>query len=1390
MKALRRISIACVATASVAWIGGDRSEGYSYFGYGAYPIVWPGGESLRYLSPGTFPAGSDTDSLLQYSMSQWSSVAGADFLYSYYRLPEDPVVDHYDGYADTAAVPAAELDPGVLGVTFMVNLEDQWFDMDLLFSDFPEGVGWHMLTNPDCEVTANPTPEYGFSFYLVALHELGHAIGLGHDPVGDEPAGTPWFIATMNPGYPAGGPIGTNDIVELHADDRNATRFLYPGTPQDLVDIANASYCTQGPGLGSAVPVFIDPPIIHPGEEPTAWSVIENLGTVGVSNVRQAWYLSEDDLVDAADMPMGELYWDIPAGGGFEFGAGFDIPDLAAGEYYLGSMLDDDNQVAEEYEDNNDVIYCQPLIIAQLAPSFEPFSQQIVSCAEPFVGPTPQLPFPVNMAPVVWSLDNPQPGMFIDPDTGTINWPEPLRSPFLYELDIRATNDAGTSTQTLSLGVQQAAPEVVDIPDQVTVCGLDYTGPTPVLTAPDCMTPILDWSLLEGPAGMTINPSSGVVTWPDAVPSIEPYTVAIRAANDAGETSATWMLTVRPANGDFDADGDVDLGDFDALRDCLSGPGVPLAEACGCADSDADGDVDLSDHAQFLAAFTGTIIHEGACCHSDGSCVEGGPEDCLSSGGTYRGDYTTCDAVTCSGACCFYTGGCLMFSEDNCDIAGGRYQGLDTDCAEISCPPDGEGACCLADESCWLATASGCSATGGTFAGAGMSCEAVDCSTPMGACCHSDGTCAEGSPAECAATGGTYLGDDTICTALSCLGGCCYPSGGCLDLSEPDCAVTGGAFHGAGSDCSSADCPIEPTGGCCYPDQGCAVETVAACGAAGGLYMGDQSACEDIDCTAPGVGACCALDDTCVESTAQECNAGGGTYHGDGVTCLSADCAGGIGGACCSPADWSCTRMTAEACAAGGGAYEGDDTSCSWATCPEYSNEIAEPLAYWPPGPGEGLADDITLTGTDRGLSYYSLAVYGEGGGSFEVAIDLYDGCPGEGGHPIPGTQASWTVPADEYIYILEADFSAYPVYLPDTVWMVAVFDRDNTGWVVAEQAEAGFTDDLFAEEDPSWVCDYWFGGPPADYAGFWANIQCVDLPQPVGACCYPGGSCAEVTGPDCSAGGGMYQGDYETCDEMECGDLEFGACCDLEAWSCTTTSPADCAAAGGSYDGVGSSCLDACPEYGNEIDPATLSYNPGQPMADDFTLAGSARELIYLDFAVYGGGGGTFSLSAALYDGSPCSGGAMIPGTLIGADGLPDGQLLVLDVALPTPVTLPDTVWLVLEFSNSYAGWIVAEQAEAGYTADSFAMATYNEGTQQWEWGCSHLVGDPPGSTYAGMWANLQCVHDGRGSRTGDAGGPTVTITPVEPDTAPSLVNDVQPQGHTRTFLKAVGVE
>ncbi len=66
-----------------------------------------------------------------------------------------------------------------------------------------------------------------------------------------------------------------------------------------------------------------------------------------------------------------------------------------------------------------------------------------------------------------------------------------------------------------------------------------------------------------------------------------------------------WTAIQRSFIGDIDRDGDTDLADHAAFADCMSGPGVPVAQGCERSDLDGDNDADLADAAVLQNNFSG-----------------------------------------------------------------------------------------------------------------------------------------------------------------------------------------------------------------------------------------------------------------------------------------------------------------------------------------------------------------------------------------------------------------------------------------------------------------------------------------------------------------------------------------------------------------------------------------------------------------------------------------------------------------------------------------------------------------------------------------------------------------------------------------------------------------
>lgn len=203
-------------------------------------------------------------------------------------------------------------------------------------------------------------------------------------------------------------------------------------------------------------------------------------------------------------------------------------------------------------------------------------------------------------------------------------------------------------------------------------------------------------------------------------------------------------------------------------------------------------------------------------------------------------------------------------------------------------------------------------------------------------------------------------------------------------------------------------------------------------------------------------------------------------------------------GACCNLPDSGCVNTTALDCHFGNGEYAGDGTSCVSAACPafgEYSNEAFPIQQGALLGPGLQLADDITLAGVGaRWLDYLDLAVYGNGGGAFNVTVTLYDGCPYSGGSAIPGATFTFNnIPDDGFVHLLTVDPLEPRVEIPAEVWVVANFTSELAMWIISGVAEQGWTETKYGRLSPSPSCNAQFSG--GQYGGLWANLRCVETP-------------------------------------------------------------------------------------------------------------------------------------------------------------------------------------------------------------------------------------------------------------------------------------------------------
>jgi hypothetical protein len=432
--------------------------------------------------------------------------------------------------------------------------------------------------------------------------------------------------------------------------------------------------------------------------------------------------------------------------------------------------------------------------------------------------------------------------------------------------------------------------------------------------------------------------------------------------------------------GDTNCDGVVDFADIDPLVLALADPVAYQAQFPDCdlctADINGDGVADFLDIDPFVACLSNggcgqrTCPPEGACCLSNGLCLQTLALSCDSDGGTYLGDYTTCAPHPCpvpTGACCYPDNSCVETDAVTCLNVGGTYRGDRTSCGPNPCTLP-LGACCYASGSCVETDELSCEYAGAQYQGDTTTCATIYCPLPVGACCYPNGSCAEADQNTCENEGARYQGDGTSCTPNPCpvFGACCLADGTCIEVELLDCLFFfGGYYQGDNTSCTPNPCPI-PTGACCYPNGSCAETDEMTCTQEGAVYRGDGTSCTPNPCPPP-IGACCYPNGSCAETDPTTCENEGAVYQGDGSNCTLIVCPSPTG-ACCFLGTCAVTNQVT--CEFYRGTYQGDGTSCTPNPCPICVVPPAppDPLAVGPSQPGR-LRTDILVRNVIRGGS-------------------------------------------------------------------------------------------------------------------------------------------------------------------------------------------------------------------------------------------------------------------------------------------------------------------------------------------------------------------------------------------------------------------------------------
>jgi hypothetical protein len=223
-------------------------------------------------------------------------------------------------------------------------------DIFFNFAAYPPS-GW----NTDLEPSPSQV-QSSYNFALVAMHQLGHAMGLDHEND---------LLATMNSEYPFGGPIG-RDSLQPHADDIRGIRAGY-GSGVSQNDLAAVPYKSDGSGNSS--PLASPASTVYRSRSYTFPFTIENRGTTSFSSVTVGFYLTPDRVVTANETYLGSATFSLGVGATTTANVTLNIPtSVTPGTYYFGWIVDPNETVSEGGRVNNGTTYMSAFTVPTAIP--------------------------------------------------------------------------------------------------------------------------------------------------------------------------------------------------------------------------------------------------------------------------------------------------------------------------------------------------------------------------------------------------------------------------------------------------------------------------------------------------------------------------------------------------------------------------------------------------------------------------------------------------------------------------------------------------------------------------------------------------------------------------------------------------------------------------------------------------------------------------------------------------------------------------------------------------------------------------------------------------------------------------------------------------------------
>lgn len=341
-----------------------RAQAFQYVYENSKKYEWQNNESAVFqISTNSLPEGSTRRDGVVSEMGEWEDVDGSDFNFRYTSSSNsDGQFIFGDGVSEIGFVSNASLEDvceeaaACASVNTSWNLAYGYFieEVDIIFADDD---GQYIYGLPSYITTQNypyyqrvyVDGEYLGYFRGSVVHELGHALGLGH---------------TSDYGFMVGYAGNTTEHSGSNPwrplpDDRQGIRDLYPSNSSET-DMGLSNYELRYSSYASLYDFqsnFIEYTGLCPGDSFEATKTTLNNGNSTVS-VDAEYYFSGNSTISSSDILVKSSTITVGAQNHYTNTTTLTVPSGTSygTTYYVGLIIDPDNTVSEKYGSNNRMV--------------------------------------------------------------------------------------------------------------------------------------------------------------------------------------------------------------------------------------------------------------------------------------------------------------------------------------------------------------------------------------------------------------------------------------------------------------------------------------------------------------------------------------------------------------------------------------------------------------------------------------------------------------------------------------------------------------------------------------------------------------------------------------------------------------------------------------------------------------------------------------------------------------------------------------------------------------------------------------------------------------------------------------------------------------------------